>query len=116
MSLTTESIDWPSHRLEAVLALHRADSHRLGFFPKGAFEEYARARQIILALDDYGEVLGYLLYRVAKQRAMIAHLCTASNAREKGVARALVDRLKRVTKPLAGIGLHCRQDYDMRHV
>lgn len=116
MSLTTEQIEWPSSRLEAVLALHRADSHRLGFFPKGAFEEHARARQILLALDERDEVLGYLLYRVAKQRAVIAHLCTAPNAREQGVARALVDHLKRVTKSLSGIALHCRQDYDAKHV
>lgn len=116
MSLITESIEWPSPRLDAVRALHRADSQRLGFFPRGAFEEHARARQILLALDDRGEVIGYLLYRVAKQRAMIAHLCTAPNVREQGVARALVEHLKRVTKPLAGIGLRCRQDYDAKHV
>lgn len=116
MSVTTASIEWPSDQLEAVVALHRADSHRLGFFPRGAFEEHARARQILLATNERGEVLGYLLYRVAKQRAMITHLCTAPAARDRGVARLLVEHLKRVSKPLTGIGLHCRQDYDARHV
>jgi GNAT superfamily N-acetyltransferase/predicted nucleic acid-binding protein len=99
-----------------VIALHGADSQRLGFFPKGAFEEYARAGQILLAFDERGELLGYLLYRVAKRRAMIAHLCTAPAARRKGVARALAQRLKNITKPLAGIGLRCRQDYDARYM
>ena len=116
MSITTASIEWPSQRLEEVLALHRADSHRLGFFPRGAFEEHARARQIILALDERDDMLGNLLYRVAKQRAMVAHLCTAPRARGIGVARALIEHLKRTTTSLSGIGLHCRQDYDARHV
>jgi len=116
VSVTTASIEWPSDQLEAVVALHRADSHRLGFFPRGAFEEHARARQILLAFDERGEAMGYLLYRVAKQRAMITHLCTAPAARGCGVARALVEHLKRVSKPLTGIGLHCRQDYDAKHV
>ena len=116
MSITTASIEWPSQRLEEVLALHRTDSHRLGFFPRGAFEEHARAKQIILALDERDEMLGYLLYRVAKQRAMVAHLCTAPRARGKGVARALIEHLKRATTSLSGIGLHCRQDYDARYV
>lgn len=59
---------------------------------------------------------GCLLYRVAKQRAIIVHLCTASSARRNGAARALVEHLKQVTKSLAGIGLRCRQDYDAKYV
>jgi len=35
---------------------------------------------------------------------------------ESGIARALVEYLKRVTKTLAGIGLRCRQDYDAKHL
>ena len=116
MSITTKSIEWPTQTLESVMALHRADSRQLGFFPRGAFEEHARAGRILLAFDERNEVVGYLLYRVAKQRAMIVHLCTAPSARRTGVARSLVETLKRVTKPLAGIGLHCRQDYDAKYV
>jgi GNAT superfamily N-acetyltransferase/predicted nucleic acid-binding protein len=116
MSVTTATIEWPGQTLESVIALHRADSRQLGFFPRGAFEEHARAGQILLARNERDQVLGYLLYRVAKQRAMIVHLCTAPSARGKGVARALVQHLKGVTRSLAGIGLRCRQDYDARHV
>ena len=116
MSITTATIEWPGQTLESVIALHRADSRQLGFFPRGAFEDHARASQILLSFNEQNVVLGYLLYRVAKQRAMIVHLCTAPSARGKGVGRALVEHLKRVTKPLAGIGLRCRQDYDAKHV
>ena len=114
--IEVRAIDSSSPYLADVIRLHGVESHRLGFFPKGAFEDHARMGQILLALGQGGEVLGYLLYRVAKQRAMIVHLCTASAARGKGVARALVEHLKRVSKPLAGIGLRCRQDYDAKHV
>ena len=116
MSVITRKIEWPTQALDGVITLHRADSRQLGFFPRGAFEDHARAGQILIAYNDQGEIVGYLLYRVAKQRAMIVHLCTASKARGMGVARSLVENLKHVTKPLVGIGLHCRQDYDARHV
>ena len=110
------AIESRSCLLDHVIKLHRVESHRLGFFPRGAFEEHARARKILLAFDAQGEVLGYLLYRVAKQRAMIVHLCTSPIVRSKGVARALVEHLKSETQHLTGIGLHCRQDYEARHV
>lgn len=116
MSIQIKQIEWPSVFLDAVQALHRGNSSRLGFFPRGAFDEHARAKQILLALGNGDELLGYLLYRVAKGRAIIVHLCTAANARGRGVARALVEHLKEISQPLQGIGLHCRQDYDAKHV
>ena len=102
--------------MERVIALHRANARTLGFFPNGAFEEHAKLRQIIVALESSGDCLGYLLYRVARGRAAIVHLCVADAARGKGVARLLVDRLKQETKELEGIGLYCRRDYDVNHV
>lgn len=110
------AIEASGAELDEVVRLHKANSHRLGFFPKGAFEDHACNRHILLAVDERDVLLGYLLYRVAKQRAMIAHLCTAEAARGKGIARALVQHLKEVTTQLAGIGLRCRQDYDARYV
>jgi GNAT superfamily N-acetyltransferase/predicted nucleic acid-binding protein len=81
-------------------------------FPKGAFEEHATARLILLALSEANECVGYLLYRIARERAAIVHLCVRADFRRKGVARALVDELKSATKHLRGIGLYCRRDYD----
>ena len=102
--------------MERITTLHRANAKTLGFFPSGAFEEYARLRQIIVALDSGRDCLGYLLYRVARGRTSIVHLCVADAARGKGVARLLADRLKQETKEFEGIGLYCRRDYDVNHV
>ena len=114
--ITLERLGFPTPHMERVIALHRANARTLGFFPNGAFEEHAKLRQIIVALESGGECLGYLLYRVARGRAAIVHLCVADAARGKGVARLLVNRLKQETKELEGIGLYCRRDYDVNHV
>lgn len=106
----------PADVLERVMALHRASAGTLGFFPKGAFEDYAKLRQIIVAFDAIGNCLGYLLYRIARGRAAIVHLCVSELARGRGMSRLLVDKLKQETKSLEGIGLHCRRDYDAHHV
>jgi len=96
--------------------MHRLNARTLGFFPVGAFEEHAKLRQIIVAFDVDGNYFGYALYRVARGRASIVHLCVAEAARGKGVAKVLIDELKRITKPLEGIGLYCRRDYDATHL
>jgi ribosomal protein S18 acetylase RimI-like enzyme/predicted nucleic acid-binding protein len=113
--LKLERIECPTVYLEQVVALHRLNSRTLGFLPKGAFEEHARAGQIVLALED-GVLVGYVLYRIARGRAVIVHLCVASNVRGRGVARALIERLKQDTKSLEGIRLLCRRDYDISHL
>jgi hypothetical protein len=77
-----ERLGFPTPHLEGVMALHRLNARTLGFLPKGAFEEYAKQQQIIIALTNDGNCLGYLLYRVARGRASIVHLCVADIARE----------------------------------
>ena len=110
--ITIRTIGTDSALLDAVIALHATDGHNLGMFPKGAFQEHARKKWILVALDDHGACLGYLLYRQAKERATIVHLCVRRDSRSKGVGRDLVERLKTETKHLRGIGLYCRRDYE----
>ncbi len=111
-----ELLGFPTPHFERIVELHRLHSKTLGFFPKGAFVDHAKLRRIIAALEPDGNCLGYLLYRVARGRATMVHLCVAATAREKGVARLLVDRLKEETKTLQGIGLYCRRDYIANHI
>ena len=100
----------PEH-FQKVIELWRSNSKTLGFFTLGAFEEYAIKKQIFIAL--YKNVcVGYLLYRVSKNRSTIVHLCVDSNVRGRGIAKLLFDELKEKTKGLHGIILSCRRDYD----
>ncbi|ACB73638.1 GNAT family N-acetyltransferase [Opitutus terrae] len=98
--------------MAGVKALWRQHSRFLGFFPDGAFTDYARRGQILAAMAPDG-LLAYLIYRISDDRAVIVHLCTAERARGAGVARSLVNELKKITqaKNLRGIGLSCRVDF-----
>jgi GNAT superfamily N-acetyltransferase len=91
--------------------MYRKDSRYLGFLPRGAFEDHAEKRQLMLALAPDDICVGYLLFRVARGKATIVHLCVTDTHRGKGVARKLVERLIAETKELLGIGLFCRRDY-----
>lgn len=102
-----------SSLLASVLLLHAANKGNLGAFPKGAFEEAARRKRILVAIASDETVAGYLVYRVAKSRAAVAHLTTNQAFHGQGAARSLMDALKLETKHLAGISLKCRRDYDL---
>lgn len=105
------SINENSSLLDEVKDLWRTNSKTLGFFPEGAFLDYARKRNIVVAIDSNQKLLGYLAYRIARGRATIVHLCVELSGRGQGTARSLVEYLINTTKKLLGIGLHCRRDY-----
>jgi predicted nucleic acid-binding protein/GNAT superfamily N-acetyltransferase len=115
MAITLERLGSSMPHLQSVMALHRLNSKTLGFLPAGAFEDHARLQQILVALEA-DNLLGYVLYRVARGRAAVVHLCIAREARESGIARMLIERLKQETKSLEGISLLCRRDYDINHM
>jgi predicted nucleic acid-binding protein/GNAT superfamily N-acetyltransferase len=110
--MTIQEIDQASEHLATVKELGAANAQTLGFFPEGAFDDYARRRQIIVAINESGICVGYLLYRISQDRAIIVHLCVNSSQRTHGVARVLVDYIKKALKDLRGIGLRCRRDYE----
>lgn len=99
-------------KLTDVMLLWRANSATLGFFPAGAFEEYAEKGQVIIAVDSTDSCIGYLLYRASRDTAVIVHLCVAPEQRGAGTARALIEYLKQQTSRLRGIRLNCRRDYE----
>lgn len=102
-----------SPELEQVKALWGPQRKTLGFFPDGAFLEYAARGQVIIYLIE-SLVAGYAIFRVSDDRALIVHLCTAEAVRGRGVARILVDHLKTLTRNrgFRGIGLSCRIDFE----
>lgn len=110
--MIVNEIDQTSKHLPAVKALGAANSQTLGFFPEGAFDDYARRKQILVALDDNHSCVGYLLYRISQERATIVHICVDHSQRTSGIATALFYRLRESVRDLRGIGLRCRRDYE----
>lgn len=106
----TEFVADGSLQLEAVKKLWRKDSATLGFFPDGAFAEYAQKRQIIAAVRN-GAVLGYVLFRRTGRRVAIVHLCIDQIARGQGVARELAEAVSRAAPDADGVSLRCRRDF-----
>ncbi len=106
-------IDHKSPYLIQVQKLGDENSATLGFFPKGAFEDFARKKQIIVAVDTHDECIGYLLYRFSYQKVIIIHLCVEKKHRKKDIAKKLVNFFKNITKEYEGIGLSCRRDYGL---
>jgi hypothetical protein len=102
--------------LQGVLQLHAANKSTLGAFPKGAFEEAALRKWILVAVAPDNSVAGYVVYRLAKNRVAVTHLVAGKKFHRQGVARSLMDVLKLETKHLAGISLKCRRDYDLSHM
>ncbi|MEY2496155.1 MAG: hypothetical protein QOJ45_2647 [Verrucomicrobiota bacterium] len=110
---TVQHVQFNSPLLDSVIALHATKSARLGLFPEGAFREYASRRLVLGAVAANANLSGYLLYRVAKNRAGIVHLAIDGAFTRRGVARVLMDQLKIETKHLLGISLKCRRDYGL---
>lgn len=108
------SLDSPY--LAVVKKLGKSNAGTLGFLPEGAFDDYARKGQIYIALDEQKNCLGYLLFRVAKRKASIVHLCIDKTYRKSGIAKYLVDKLKNDTANLLGIDLRCRLEYEASKV
>jgi GNAT superfamily N-acetyltransferase/predicted nucleic acid-binding protein len=97
--------------LKQIQKLWRENSRTLGFFPKGAFSEYAWRNQILGAYEKNRNCVGYLLYRVSAEWAHIVHLCVHKADRGKGISRQLVAKLFNCTTPFKGVSLHCRRDF-----
>ena len=112
--MTIEFIDNRNRFFEDVKALGRKNSAKLGFMPKGGFEDYARNKCIIIAHDDK-TLAGYLMFRVVSRFSWvcIVHLCVSEENRGKGISTALLNALKsKYEKVYRGISLSCRTDFD----
>ena len=111
--IQVQVINQTSPYLGRVKELWRAHSTTLGFFPDGAFNDYAASKHVLVAIEPQTkQCVGYLLYRVSGHRAIIVHLCVDPAWRQHGVAHRLVDALANITHDLYGIGLKCRRDFD----
>jgi len=97
---------------EAVWRLLRANSKTLGFFPRGAFNQYRERGGILVALLEE-TCVGFVTFRPVRNTIKVVHLCVDEAYRNRGIARRLIEELSRRTKCYAGIGLKCRADYGL---
>lgn len=98
--------------LTKIQELWRRHSDTLGFFPEGAFDEYARKRCVLAAVDQEDGLLGYTLFRTTHRRkASIAHLCVDPAVRARGVARRLFEGVKSLVRDSDDIMVRCRRDF-----
>lgn len=109
----TLNIQLNASAFEQVCLLGKKHRKTLGFFPQGAFEEYALEGCILIHLDAAGTVDGYLAFRYsgASRHVRLTHLCVRDDRRGQGIARALVLHLVSKTQHALGIGLWCREDF-----
>lgn len=109
-----ETISLKSPLLERAKILGNRNSKTLGFLPDGAYDEYAKKGWIFGATDTSHKLLGYILFRVAKERASIVHLCCDESTRSQGTGTYLLNRLRIFAEKqeLLGLSLYCRREYD----
>ncbi len=85
--------------LKEVVDLWSPERKSLGFFPEGAFSDYASRGGIHAALNPNGQVIGYVATRVSSGWVNIAHLCVSKEMRRSSVARQLVDYVSAIASP-----------------
>ena len=96
--------------LDGVMSLGRQNAKTLGFFPKGAFLDYAN-RGHIRAYVHGKDIGGYLAFRIHHLTVVIVHLCVADGFRNRGIAKALLDDLCDRSGEFAAIRANCRVDF-----
>lgn len=122
MKILIEKIKQDSGILLDIIKLGGANSKTLGFFPKGAFTDHASKGWILGALNEQGNLMGYLLYRVVRRgmvwpKITIVHLCVDDQYRGMNVARSLMNELVDSTQEkFLRIELSCRQDYPVNQI
>ena len=104
------TVEPDSQLLADVVSLGRQNARTLGFFPQGAFHDYAARGHIRACVDD-GCMAGYLAFRTHNLTVVLVHLCVGHEARGRGIARALVNHLREESSGFAGIRAKCRVDY-----
>ncbi|WP_072619516.1 GNAT family N-acetyltransferase [Spirulina major] len=104
-----------SPHLNSVIEL--GDQHRKIFshWAKCIYLKHARLGTILIALTQDDDLLGYLLYRTSsrKNQVTLHQLCIYPQCRGMGIAKSLIEKLKKITTQYNGIRIKCRRDYGL---
>ena len=110
LEIEIKQVDVLSDALSSVKALAKKNGATLGFLPSGAFDAYAQRGWVLAAFAD-GDLVGYVVYRESRQRAVLVHLCIDERLRGQGLARQLFYRVVSRTAGLHGILASTRRDF-----
>ena len=97
--------------LNAVDELMKRYSRWLGFLPMEALQDYLEKGTVLGAKNDGGQLVGYLLYADRSTYFRITHLCVLEEYQGQGIAKELLNSLKRLATAQKVIKLHCRRDF-----
>lgn len=97
--------------LESVDELMKKNSQTLGFLPKEALQSYLEKNNVIGAISDDDNLVGYLLFGANSEYFRITHLCVVEEYQGQGIARKLVNKLIESVSTQKAIKLNCRRDY-----
>ena len=78
-----------SQVLSRIKAMAKKNRATLGFLPEGAFDAYAQRGWVLAAIAD-GDVVGYVIYRISRMRAVLVHLCNRSKAQRPRNSQTIV--------------------------
>ena len=98
--------------LDAVDELMKPNTGTVGFLPRAVLEDYLRKGSVLGAKAQDGQLIGYLLYGDYPDRFRIGQLCVRDDFRNQGLARKLIDALKRSTSTQKVMMLRCRNDFE----
>lgn len=97
--------------LNPVDELMKRNSRTLGFLPREALQSYLGKGSVLGAKTDDGNLVGYLLYGDRTNYFRITHLCVLQEYQGQGIARQLVDDLRKSATTQKSIKLNCRRDF-----
>ena len=99
--------------LKAVDVLMKRNRGTLGFLPRKALlEGFLKKGGALGAKTDNGQLVGYLLfYGNNPNYFRIVQLCVSENCRKQGIAKRLLDALKKSVTTQKIVRLRCRRDF-----
>jgi GNAT superfamily N-acetyltransferase/predicted nucleic acid-binding protein len=104
-----------SPHINDVAQLWRENKSTLGFFPEVALNDYANHGGILAALDSEDTLVGYVLFYQTRGpgygEVRVVHLCIEQQHRGRGIARQLIERLRKETRLCCGARARCRRDF-----
>lgn len=100
-----------------VRVRHLSDQNKrwLGLIPYGAMGDYADRGRILVA-ESARAVVGYALFDLPSNRVRLAQLCVDADARDRHVARRLIEHLSGEFSDRTGIAVRCRRDWPANDV